>query len=1456
MKSLKFKKRLKGSITILLIIILLPSILLSGIIVDTSRVNIGKATIDSAGDLALNSALANYDTLVKEVYGLFAMTQNMTEEERNEEIRKYFERTLVSYGVTDEASAGDYLNSLLGDFNNLIGGTPDGDIKTLLGMEIPKEDFKIVTPEASSLANPAVMRKQIVDYMKFRGPINFGLSIFDVVNSFSTIEAQADVVEKQVVAQESMQDVTDGCKDTIEEIRAYDKKLKEIQSGDKSVKGKFASGDELIVPVELYEKQVLRYRSDKDDTQEDYKWDCSYEHINRLLMCFLLKVPETKGMYLTKINVNNKSEYFVQDDGVHSGKSGISVNVSLASDKDSAQTQFNNQISKLSTSSTYYSNASKYTSYDFVSQSYVNMTDKVIYKATEDSAIESFTEYEKFMTDTDGAKVKYADIKAVFEELCILEKIYNNCHSKLQKVEDDAKKEMDNAEKPLNKAKEELEDIESDISDAEKDLAKAKTPAAIASANNRISDLKSKKSDKEDEIKGLQDTYDSKKSDYENAKALRENCEADYKSCTSNYMTLSDNYISDLNDYARYQEAAKNVVTDEVRKINGQFVKIVENLESLSYSLDTTALYLGEILVAVKQYDGNVEAWRNANNNYTSANGKDTFSAANAGEIESSVKKISDEQVEDLKKYVQSLAEEYETLYNFIIDDSTNNFKYGTKKVYSIASYNDAFNMAKAKKDALPAIVTKSDADTMFDSLYAKTETPNVFCDQGIILSLVDPDIVPLTFLMYLNSTYPPEESATDEQKQDKATYDQMMDNLESDNSGDSIADGDDYTGKYLDNGGENTTVDGNPLAYTYADKGDIGNENLPSSIFAASKKDASAKNLDINQNGDKIEASKSLADNKAGLSALVSGIKNIASTSLENIYIINYIFENFSYNTMMQDLIIKGEGVQSGDEVYPISATTKLKDASVVSKYKDKAVTLSNIPKNAYNNYLYGGEIEYIIYGNHNPKSNVTSAKATIYAIRCGFNMIFAFTDSEIRNTTRSIGVAVQAATMGVVPYQVVQVVLQLALAFAESAIDLTSLSNGLSVVLVKSKDTWNLSLSNATKMAGNYLADVASEYAQKAILTAGQALQNVVDSTADELIDSVNKLSEDLAAATKNEINKVVGQGFEYLENKLFLAMEEISLFDYNGVTATVKGVTDNTRVLSKEDAKKEIGAMIDKAIGEFTNGFKGELSGIPVADSVLISLIETGGKNVGEKFKAEVLQFIDSNYTIGPSGSNNVTTLICNKINEWQNKIVAMVEEEIKVREITSFIEEKVNTALAEARSNLNGYIGSYTNDLSEEAAASIKEKVTAYTNSFVDKYIPSSSSANLGNSLSGGKNSESLSSIIKLGYRDYLMLFAFIEICTPTGSDNVLTRIADVIQLNMQNASENSTFNHKKGSEFLMKNAYTYVGVESRIKLDMLFIDMDLFRRTFDDETGNFETTLSKYGVIEYSGLQGY
>ena len=92
--KMSVKSKICGSISILLIVIMVPMMTLSAFVVDTSRLNLAKSSVSSAGDLAINSALANYDTVLKDVYGLFAMSQDETTED--------LQKRLKDYGVAEE----------------------------------------------------------------------------------------------------------------------------------------------------------------------------------------------------------------------------------------------------------------------------------------------------------------------------------------------------------------------------------------------------------------------------------------------------------------------------------------------------------------------------------------------------------------------------------------------------------------------------------------------------------------------------------------------------------------------------------------------------------------------------------------------------------------------------------------------------------------------------------------------------------------------------------------------------------------------------------------------------------------------------------------------------------------------------------------------------------------------------------------------------------------------------------------------------------------------------------------------------------------------------------------------------------------------------------------------------------------------------------------------------------
>ena len=76
---MNFCKKQRGAVSIFLVIILVPMITISSLFVDVSKVMLGKSVMESAGDLALNTALTNYDTVLKDMYGLFATAQDTEE---------------------------------------------------------------------------------------------------------------------------------------------------------------------------------------------------------------------------------------------------------------------------------------------------------------------------------------------------------------------------------------------------------------------------------------------------------------------------------------------------------------------------------------------------------------------------------------------------------------------------------------------------------------------------------------------------------------------------------------------------------------------------------------------------------------------------------------------------------------------------------------------------------------------------------------------------------------------------------------------------------------------------------------------------------------------------------------------------------------------------------------------------------------------------------------------------------------------------------------------------------------------------------------------------------------------------------------------------------------------------------------------------------------------------------
>lgn len=150
-----------GAVSTFLAIILIPCIVFVCVFADLSRVQLARSVSESAADLALDSVLTNYDLKLQEYYGLVASCQNI--DEFLDKSEEYFTNALKSEGLSEEVS-----NSLTAYLDSLRGSNSFSDFLQIEFTEEPK--IEKVT-DASLGKSPALIEDQVVEFMKYRGPI-------------------------------------------------------------------------------------------------------------------------------------------------------------------------------------------------------------------------------------------------------------------------------------------------------------------------------------------------------------------------------------------------------------------------------------------------------------------------------------------------------------------------------------------------------------------------------------------------------------------------------------------------------------------------------------------------------------------------------------------------------------------------------------------------------------------------------------------------------------------------------------------------------------------------------------------------------------------------------------------------------------------------------------------------------------------------------------------------------------------------------------------------------------------------------------------------------------------------------------------------------------------------------------------------------------------------------------
>ena len=425
----------------------------------------------------------------------------------------------------------------------------------------------------------------------------------------------------------------------------------------------------------------------------------------------------------------------------------------------------------------------------------------------------------------------------------------------------------------------------------------------------------------------------------------------------------------------------------------------------------------------------------------------------------------------------------------------------------------------------------------------------------------------------------------------------------------------------------------------------------------------------------------------------------------------------------------------------------------------------------------------------------------------------------------------------------------LQLALAAGESAIDLDSMSKGLSVVVIKSKDTWNLSVRGAINTVSSVIENTATTAITEGIERATQALNTginkVLDASADTLDSAVESLSDTLDTAAKSKAQEVVDMVYTQVVSEVETALNTLQYEDLSDKSIEeVTGLIDSlfteaennvTNLLNEIRNNNKDNPVVAVIVGKLTEGAYSYKTVIfQMQDSLLVYIEDALDK--ADSTYTDIMDAINGCMTqVRYDVINKAQVAIDNTKNEVQNSI-----QDVKIT-ISSSIEEWTNAKKGQ---------------VTEEVVEKVKGQIVSSLNSFSDKCL-SPTKTNLGKADS--TTDKSVASMIKFGYRDYLMLFLFASICV--NDDDVLCRVGDLIQLNMSHATGNGeagqlVFTHNKGDQFKLSEACTYVTVGTSVKTDMLFMKMDFFNRLVLDPAVDADTQIKGVSTLQYHGLGGY
>ena len=192
-------------------LILLPLIAFGGALSDAALYTSAGRACEGAADVALSSVMSGYDKRLFELYGLFGCCLPASGGEAGVE---YFDKTLNTDGLFDLSDG--YARVLL---NRLFGsGSGIGNRRYGL-LETDRVNYSVRTVSESCLANPPVLERQIIEYMKYRGPVAAAASLAERAGVFKDLGKSGKAASSKLKYESrlgKLQEAADGLCDALD----------------------------------------------------------------------------------------------------------------------------------------------------------------------------------------------------------------------------------------------------------------------------------------------------------------------------------------------------------------------------------------------------------------------------------------------------------------------------------------------------------------------------------------------------------------------------------------------------------------------------------------------------------------------------------------------------------------------------------------------------------------------------------------------------------------------------------------------------------------------------------------------------------------------------------------------------------------------------------------------------------------------------------------------------------------------------------------------------------------------------------------------------------------------------------------------------------------------------------------------------------------------------------------